>query len=146
MTGTDHRAVRILRVLFPVAVAVSIVHYTDNYFNYSDFPQSRSLNPSQPLVGSAWFAFTAIGLTGYVLLLRRGVSMLALALLALYSGSGLVGIGHFLVPGAFSMPWWRQTHVALDFATGVGIFAATIWAARDLRTSAPTARPAPPPP
>jgi hypothetical protein len=136
MTGTDHRAVRILRVLFPIAVAVSIVHYTDNYFNYSDFPQSRSLpNPSQALVGSAWFAFTAIGLVGF-LLLRRRVSTLALALLALYSGSGLVGIGHFLVPGATSMPWWRQTHVVLDIACGVGIFAATMWAARERLFSA----------
>jgi hypothetical protein len=48
------------------------------------------------------------------------------------------------VPGATSMPWWRQTHVVFDIACGVGIFAATIWAARELRTSAAAAGPAPP--
>ena len=32
------RAVRILTVILAVAVVVSIVHYTDNYVNYSDYP------------------------------------------------------------------------------------------------------------
>ena len=95
---------RVLTVIFAVAVLVSIVHYTDNYVNYADYPEPRSgPNPSQALVLGAWFAFTAAGLAGY-LLFRRGPSTLALVLLAAYSGSGLVGIGHYLVPGATSMP------------------------------------------
>ena len=127
------RAVRILSVILGVAVVVSIIHYTDNYVNYHDFPQSRTLpNPSAALVLGAWFAFTAAGLAGY-LLFRRTPSNLALILLAAYSGSGLVGIGHYVVPGATSMPWWRQAHVCLDITSGIAVFSFAIWAARARR-------------
>ena len=134
MSFYDHRrAVRILSVIFAVAVVVSIIHYTDNYVNYSDYPQSRTLpNPSAALVLGAWFAFTAAGLAGY-LLFRRTPSNLALILLAAYSGSGLVGIGHYLVPGATSMPWWRQAHVCFDITCGIAMFSFVMWAARARR-------------
>jgi hypothetical protein len=134
MSFYDHRrAVRILSVILAVAAVVSIIHYTDNYVNYHDFPQSRTLpNPSAALVLGAWFAFTAAGLVGYVLF-RRAPSNLALILLAAYSGSGLVGIGHYLVPGATSMPWWRQAHVCLDITCGIAVFSFALWAARARR-------------
>ena len=135
------RARRIFAVLFPVAVVVSIVHYTDNYFNYHDYPRSQTLpNPSAAVVGSAWFVFTAIGLAGFILF-RRELSNRGLLLLAAYSGSGLVGIGHYLVPGATSMPWWRQAHVVLDISCGVAIFAVALWAA--LGDERPARRPPP---
>jgi hypothetical protein len=124
--------VRILGGIFAVAVVVSIVHYTDNYVNYHDYPQSKTLNPSAAVVLGAWFGFTAAGLAGY-LLFRRRPSDLALVLLAAYSGSGLIGIGHYLVPGATSMPWWRQVHVCLDIACGIAVFSFAIWAARARR-------------
>lgn len=134
MSVYDHRrAVRILSVILAVAVAVSIIHYTDNYVNYHDYPQSRTLpNPSAALVLGAWFAFTAAGLAGY-LLFRRRPSGLALILLAAYSGSGLVGIGHYLVPGATSMLWWRQAHVCFDITCGIAVFSFAMWAARARR-------------
>jgi hypothetical protein len=134
MSFHDHRrAVRILSAILAVAVVVSIVHYTDNYVNYSDYPQPRSApNPSKPLVLEAWFAFTAMAFAGY-LLFRGSPSTLALILLAGYSGSGLVGIGHYLVPEATSMPWWRQAHVCFDIASGIAMFSFVIWAARARR-------------
>jgi hypothetical protein len=147
MSFYDHRrAVRILSAIFAVAVVVSIIHYTDNYVNYSDYPQStasRSVS-SAALVLGAWFAFTAAGLAGY-LLFRRAPSNLALILLAVYSGSGLVGIGHYLVPGATSMPWWRQAHVCFDITCGIAVFSFAMWAARARRhgTVALTPRQAP---
>ena len=134
MSVYEHRrAVRILSWIFAVAVVVSIIHYTDNYVNYHDYPQSGTLpNPSAALVFGAWFGFTAAGLAGY-LFFRRRPSDLAVVLLAAYSGSGLVGIGHYLVPGATSMPWWRQVHVCLDIACGVAMFSFAIWATRARR-------------
>jgi hypothetical protein len=140
VSSYEHRrAVRILSLIFAVAVVVSIVHYSDNYVNYHDFPQPRSgPNPSAGLVLGAWFGFTAAGLAGY-LLFRRRPSDLALLLLAAYSGSGLVGIGHYLVPGATSMPWWRQAHVSLDIACGVAMFSFAIWAARARRRGSASA-------
>jgi hypothetical protein len=134
------QAVRGLKVVFWVAVAVSVVHYADNYFNYAGYPQSSSIpNPSRTLIGLSWFAFTAVGLAGYGLL-SRGPSRPALVLLALYSGSGLVGIGHYTVPGALGMPWWRQAHVVADIACGLAILALVVMAARSRRHPAPAAR------
>jgi hypothetical protein len=131
MSSYEHqRAVRILGWILAAAVVVSIVHYTDNYVNYDDYPQATTVpNPSAGLVLGAWFGFTAAGLAGY-LLFRRHPSTLALVLLAAYSGSGLIGVGHYLVPGATSMPWWRQAHVALDIACGIAVLAFAVWAAR----------------
>jgi len=57
-----------LDLLFWTAVAVSIVHYTDNYFSYDQFPQaSTGPSPSRSVVGVSWFIFTAFGLAGYAL-------------------------------------------------------------------------------
>jgi hypothetical protein len=144
MRGYDHaRAVRILSAIFAAAVVVSIVHYTDNYVNFRDYPPAPSSVPSSAaLILGAWFAFTAAGLAGY-LLFRGSPSDLALVLLAVYSGSGLVGIGHYLVPGATSMPWWRQAHVCLDIACGVAMFSFAIWAAARSRGHTLTPRQVP---
>ena len=146
MRPYDHpRAVRALGWILAVAVVVSLVHYTDNYVNYDDFPQATTgPNPSASVVLPAWFAFTAAGLAGY-LLFRRGPSDLALLLLAGYAVSGLIGIGHYLVPGATSMPWWRQLSVGLDFASGVAVIGFAIWASRARRRDqvAPTSHQVP---
>jgi hypothetical protein len=64
-------------------------------------------------------------------LFRREPSRLSIGLLAVYSGSGLVGIGHYTVPGATDMPWWRQTHVIIDIVCGVAMFSFCVWAARN---------------
>lgn len=131
MSSYEHqRAVRILGWILAAAVVVSIVHYTDNYVNYDDYPQATTVpNPSAGLVLGAWFGFTAAGLAGY-LLYRRGPSNLALILLAAYAGSGLIGIGHYLVEGATSMPWWRQAHVVLDIGCGIAVLSFAVWVTR----------------
>ena len=134
------RATRILTGLLAAAVAVSVVHYADNVLNYDDFPADGSLpDPSKGLVAASWFLFTVAGLAGYVLF-RRAPSALALGLLAVYSGSGLVGFGHYTVPGAFDMPAWRQAHIVADILLGIAVFSFVLWAARQ-RTPAPRPRP-----
>jgi hypothetical protein len=125
------RAVRRLTILFGIAVAVSVVHYVDNYFNYSDFPTTDRLpTPSAGLVGFAWFAFTAAGVLGYALF-RQGCRLgAACAFLAYYSLSGLVGLGHYAAPGMVHAPWWRQAHVVADIACGIAMLAFAAWAYR----------------
>src|SRR4051812_23617881 len=110
LAGADWRprANRILTILLGVAVAVSVVHYSDNYFNYHDYPRSEDLpNPSAVVVGLSFFAFTISGVLGYIEFVRSPTKR-SLGLLAFYSGSGLVGFLHYTVPGATHMPWWRQ--------------------------------------
>lgn len=114
---------RLLVTLLGVAFAVSVVHYTDNFVNYADYPEPTSgPAPSKNLVGASWFLFTAFGVAGLLAYLR-GRAVAAAPCLAVYSVSGLVGLGHYTVAGAFDMPWWRQAHVIADIACGIAIFA-----------------------
>jgi hypothetical protein len=126
---------RILRPLLAVAIAVSIVHYVDNTVNYADYPQPTSgPAPSRTLVAVAWFFFTAFGIAGYVLLTRARATAAAICL-AVYSGSGLVGFGHYAVRGATDMVWWRQAHVVADILCGIAMISFAFWLARqDRRT------------
>jgi hypothetical protein len=127
--GRQASGLRLLKWLLAVAVLVSIVHYADNFVNYADYPQPTSgPAPSKSLVGASWFAFSAFGAAG-LLLYARGRIRAAAACLAVYAGSGLVGIGHYTVPGATDMPWWRQLHVVADITLGVAVFAFAIWSA-----------------
>jgi hypothetical protein len=128
------RVPRPLLILLGVAFLVSIVHYVDNTLNYADYPTAEpgtaqsSLTPSQTLVGAGWFIFTAFGLLGLWLLAQGRVAAAAVSI-ALYSGSGLVGFGHYAVPGAMDMPWWRHAHVVADIICGVLLFAYAVWMA-----------------
>lgn len=130
MPAQHARLIRILTVLLAAAFAVSVVHYADNILNYGDYPLAADVpNPSRALVGASWILFTAAGLAGY-LLFRRGVFTAALALLALYSGSGLVGLGHFAAEGAWDMPVLRLAHIVADIALGIAILAFVLHCAR----------------
>lgn len=120
---------RLLRVLLLTAVAVSVVHYVDNYFNYDDYPVPASgPAPSQTLIGLSWFGFTAFGVAGY-LAFRDGRERLGAALLAVYSGSGLVGLGHYTVDMG-GQPWWRHAHIVADIACGIALLAFALWTLR----------------
>ena len=133
MSGSRGSAMRVLTVVFWTAVAVSVVHYTDNYVNYSAFPQVEDgLNPSRPVVPIAWFVFTPAGIAGY-LAFRRGRLRPAALLLGFYSTSGLVGIGHYVAPGMTDAVWWRQAHVVADIALGAAVLACAVWIARRSR-------------
>ena len=132
MSGSPGKpeGLRLLRGLLALAILVSIVHYADNYANYADYPQPTSgPAPSQATVGLSWFVFTAFGLAGLALY-SHGTPGAAAICLGVYSISGLIGIGHYTVPGATDMPWWRQGHVVADILCGIAMFAFAIWAAR----------------
>ncbi len=120
---------RTLTIILGLAVAVSVVHYADNYFNYADYPQSSGPSPSKGLVGASWFLFTAAGIAGYVMFRSRGATTAALVALAVYAGSGLVGFGHYTVPGATDMPAWRHAHIVADIALGIAMLGFVLRAA-----------------
>jgi hypothetical protein len=135
--GTEAKletARRILPVIFWTAVVVSIVHYTDNFANYADYPHSNGPEPSRALVLIGWFVFTPFGLAGYWLY-RKGEIRRAAMLLLVYSGSGLVGIGHYTVPGMIDEPIWRQAHVVADIVLGVSVASFALWSILQLPRS-----------
>jgi hypothetical protein len=119
-----------LRALLVAAVAVSVVHYADNVANFAEYPAPESgPAPSRGVIAGSWFAFTAFALAGY-LLLRRGRPIPAAVCLAVYSASGLVGLGHYTVEGATGMPAWRQAHIVADIACGAAVLAFALWLVR----------------
>jgi hypothetical protein len=131
------RGLPALLVLLSSAFLVSVVHYIDNVVNYADYPQPAPGDlpaPSAGLIGVSWFVLTACGVLGLWLFLRRRIVPAAFALTA-YSVSGLVGIGHYLVPGATDMVWWRQTHVVVDIVCGVLVLGFALWSVVALRTA-----------
>jgi len=133
------KATRILLGLLGVAFVVSVIHYTDNYVNYDDYPQpgpDALLAPSKAVVGGAWFVFTAFGILALWLWSRGRATAAAIALTG-YSVSGLIGFGHYTVSGATDMVWWRQTHVVADIICGIAILGFALWAA--LRATPPGA-------
>ncbi|MEJ7715635.1 MAG: hypothetical protein WKF40_08020 [Thermoleophilaceae bacterium] len=102
----------------------------DNVANFGEYPEPTSgPAPSRALIALSWFVFTAFGAAGLVLFARRRIRP-AVACLAVYSVSGLVGLGHYTVPGATDMPWWRQLHVIADIACGIAVLAFAVWAVR----------------
>ena len=133
MTARAVPGLRLLQALFALAVAVSIVHYVDNVASFADYPQPTSgPAPSRTVIGASWFVLTAFGAAG-LLLFARGRIRTAAGCLAVYATSGLVGIGHYTVPGATGMPWWRQLHVVADIACGIAVLAFAVWAVRRQR-------------
>lgn len=120
------RGTRTILVVVALAVLVSVIHYVDNVVNYADYPvtpdDAAFPAPSDTVIAVAWFVFTAFGAWGVVSLLRRRV-LPAVVGLAVYSVSGLIGIGHYTVPGAGDMPWWRHAHVVADIVLGLAILA-----------------------
>jgi hypothetical protein len=130
---------KIVAAVVLAAMAVSVVHYTDNYTAYEAYPTSETLpNPSAELIGLAWFAFTAFAVAGLAFL-RRGSSTAAAICLAVYSGSGLVGIGHYAAGGTGGFPWWRHAHIAADIALGFAVLACAVYLVRRPRATAATA-------
>lgn len=124
---------RTARIIIGIAIAVSVVHYADNYLNYADYPVPASGPvPSATVVGLSWFAFTAAALSG-LWLLHQGRLRAAAIAFALYSGSGLVGIAHYLAPEATSMAWWRQSHIVADIVCGIAVLALATACARAAR-------------
>jgi uncharacterized membrane protein len=115
------------------AVAVSVIHYWDNYANYAAFPQAEAgPSPARWLVGVSWFVFTAFAVLA-VRNHRRGADAAAAVCLAVYSLSGLVGLGHYAAAGATEMVWWRQAHVLADIVLGAAVLflAVAVWRSRD---------------
>lgn len=125
------RATRVLVSLLAVASVISVIHYIDNVVNYADYPlpgPDALLAPSERVIAVAWFVFTAAGLVGLRAWFRHRILTAALGFTG-YSVSGLIGIGHYTVPGATDMVWWRQTHVVVDILCGVAILGFALWAA-----------------
>jgi hypothetical protein len=126
--GSSTRAEQIpqlwaLQLLLGAAIAVSIVHYVDNTVRWDDFiaadPSDRTLSfIDRWMIPSAWALFTAFGIAGYRMYRQRRFSQAA-PCLAVYSVSGLIGIGHYVDISPSQLSTFQNTHVITDIVFGV---------------------------
>jgi hypothetical protein len=127
----------LLRTLLILGITSTAVHYTDNAVSIEKYPQPSWIN--EPIIFAVWIGFTAMGIAGYVLY-RQGRTWPALALLTIYSYTGLSTPLHYRYGSLSGLSWWQQLFVWTDGLTGAAILAFVLWAA--LKTRAPARRPA----
>lgn len=118
-------SIRVLQVLLGAAVAVSVVHYVDNTLRWDDFvaadPADRSLSfIARWTIPVAWVAFTACAVMAYRRFQEQRWAPAA-AWLGAYSGSGLVGLGHYLDLSPSDLDPFQNAHVMIDIALGAAI-------------------------
>ena len=129
-------------IVFP-AIAVSVVHYTDNYTAYEAYPTSDS--PAQSLAGPDRLRLVLLHrLRGRRALLppprqfaRRRHQPRGLLGKRVSSASGIMAAG-----GTGDFPWWRHGHIVADILLGVAVFASALYLVRRERSGADRARPA----
>ncbi|PWV78507.1 hypothetical protein SAMN05421630_104241 [Prauserella marina] len=129
MADAHAKGLTALRVVLGFSLLATGLHYTHNTFAIAEYPRIEwlSLGAAQILVAGGWFLFTAAGIAGYVAYTRRRY-WAARGLLLLYSVSGLVSLGHFLVGPVDIPPFWFAT-IYLDVAAAVAVWAFVVWSA-----------------
>jgi len=86
---------RVLLVLLLIYGIASLVHFVHNAEFLADYPNLPT-SWSRSAVYLAWLGMTAVGLCGWVVLLR-GFTLTGLMLLAAYAALGLDSLGHYMV-------------------------------------------------
>ncbi|MDQ4124552.1 MAG: hypothetical protein M3134_02985 [Actinomycetota bacterium] len=116
-----------MRALFRVlsaGVALTAIHYTDNYLYFDEYPQPGSLRRWQ--VYAAWLVLTAIGAAGYALY-ARGFSAPAYVCLIVYSYTGLSSLGHYLYGSLDDFSAKQHVFILVDGLTGAAVLAFVAW-------------------
>ncbi|GAB3419022.1 hypothetical protein [Flindersiella endophytica] len=114
-------------LILGIAFVLSVFHYADNvarFDRYALSPDSPVTAPFQVLL--AWVIFTVAGVIGYVQL-RRGRWWPAAVLVAFYSLSGFVGLGHYgdASPGEFDA--LQNLLIVTDILAGFAVLGLALW-------------------
>ena len=116
----DARFTRVLQAVLVASVLVSIVHYVDNTVRYGDYAPDGGGLITAPVVAVSWFAFTAFGHWGYLSYLGGRYRSAAIGF-AVYSGSGIVGIVHYLQVSPSDFDLLQNAFVTLDILLGLAV-------------------------
>lgn len=86
---------RLLAVLLLLYAAASLLHFVHNAEFLASYPHLPAAW-TRAEVYAAWLGMTAVGLTGWILLVR-GLPRTGLAFLVAYGALGLDSLGHYMV-------------------------------------------------
>jgi hypothetical protein len=128
-----NRSTRTLRALLAVAIAESLVHYTDNTLatTTTPCPTPRCLGSlvKQWVIPVAWVLFTVAAVVGYRHF-RDGQRAKAAAWIGAYSTSGLISVLHYTDISIDDLSVFQNTFVFLDVLLGLallGFAVSTAW-------------------
>lgn len=134
MNSTEELA--IVRRVFVTALLLSVVHYIDNTVRYDDYTGGQDSFITRPMIPISWVLFVAAGIAGYRFL-KQGNRSLGGWLLAVFSLSGLVGVGHFTTVSPSEFSAFQNVFIALDFLAGLAVFVVAVRAVRSKAVSRP---------
>lgn len=126
----DHdRRTRLLLIVLGAAIVESLVHYVDNTLRYDDYVSDHPTFPATLIerwvIPVSWIAFTVIAVVAYRAY-RDSRYPQAAVLLAVYSLSGLVSLGHFVDISPSHLSLFQNVFVFGDIALGIVILAIAI--------------------
>ena len=129
----DHaRRTRLVLIVLAAAVVESLVHYADNTLRYDDYVSDHPTFPATIIerwvIPVSWVAFTVVAVLAYQAF-RDGRRRPAAALLAVYSVSGLISLGHFVDISPSHLSLFQNVFVFGDIALGVVVLAIAAWTA-----------------
>ncbi|HEY6738957.1 MAG TPA: hypothetical protein VI076_08915 [Actinopolymorphaceae bacterium] len=123
----ERRTTTVFRVVFVVAVVLSVFHYLDNWLRYDAYLVAPDV-PAPPAVGIplGWLVFTVAGVFGYIRFHQRRW-WAAVGLLAIYSLSGLIGVFHYVGAPLSGFDWVQHVAILTDVAAGIAVLGFAIW-------------------
>lgn len=127
-----------VRRVFATAVALSGVHYYDNTVRFEDYTGGKASDGfiTRPVIPISLVLFTIAGIAGYRAL-KAGNRRLAGLGLAVYSVSGLIGLGHYTTVSPSEFSAFQNTFIALDFLAGLAVLILAVRVATTASVSRP---------
>jgi hypothetical protein len=118
----------VFRVVLVAAFIVSVVHYTDNYVRFDEYPNDMPDLVTRPSIPAAWVVFTGFAIAAYVFY-EQGQRGRAAICLAVYSVSGLIGPLHYTSGALSEFDAFQHFNIATDSVAGVACLAMAVWLA-----------------
>jgi hypothetical protein len=107
-----------LPIVAGALLVTSAVHYTDNWLSIEDYAPSSGLLADNPgLIPLSWLLYAVVAVVG-IREYRRAPTTRAHVLLAIFSTSGIVSLGHLTYEGN-SWATWQWASVLTDCVLGL---------------------------
>lgn len=123
-TETPKHVGRGLLILLLAYTAASLLHYAHNAEFLADYPNIPAWL-SRGKVYAAWFAVTAVGLIGY-LLVWRGYRLVGLPVISVYAALGFDGLAHYGVAPFSAHTATMNLTIWLEVATAAVLLIAVV--------------------
>jgi CHASE2 domain-containing sensor protein len=109
------------------AMALTVIHFTDNAVNVDDYPKA-GWQPDwfEWVVVAGWFLYSAIGAAGYRFY-RDGRYQAAHVSLIVYGLAVASSLAHFLYGSPADLPAFSAVSVFVDFVAGLAVIGVALW-------------------